>query len=726
MRVLKWIVLGVVALVVIILVAAGVILATFDPNDYKDTIISQVKEQTGRDLAIEGDLSLSLFPWLGAEIGPTSLSNAPGFGEAPFAQVEGVKVKVEVLPLLRREVSIDVIELDGMALNLARNAEGKGNWEDLAGAAEEPVAEEPAAPAAEPGEGPGLASLAVGGLSVRDASVVWEDNTAGTQVQLKDFNLTTDKIEPGKPFHLEISFNVENREPAMIVGVQLTSDITLDLEAQRYQLADLKVAVNAQGDTLPGGAMDADLGANVVADLKAQTAVLEALRLGAAGLEVVGEAQVDRLLDAPSAQGKLEVPLFDLRKLMADLEIALPETADPEVLTQASASMNFSGSPEAASLPSIQFQLDQSTLQGKMEVKNFEAPAVRFEFNLSELDADRYLPPPTESAEETAAPSSGDVPDTSAEDTPIELPVEMLRGLDVQGKFTAGKVKVMNLLTQDIEIGLKAAEGDLRIAPLKASLYQGGLDGSLGVDVRKDVPRFTINTKLAGVQAEPLLKDYMESDFISGVAAADTALTTSGQTVNGLKANLNGRLALSFKNGSLKTVNIAQMIRKAEAKLKGKSLDEAEATKGTDFSSLTVSGDIKNGVLDSQDLDLRSPLLRVGGAGQVDLTKDTLDYLAKVTVTGDLAGQGGKARSELKGLTIPIRAKGSFDDPQVKLELDKALGEKAKAELEQEKAKLKEKADAEKQKLEEQAKESIEAEKERAKEKLKEGLKKLF
>ena len=70
----------------LLVVAAAIILPlVVDPNDFKDEISQAVESKTGRVLAIEGDIGLSVFPWLGLEIGPTSLSNAPGFSAAPFA-----------------------------------------------------------------------------------------------------------------------------------------------------------------------------------------------------------------------------------------------------------------------------------------------------------------------------------------------------------------------------------------------------------------------------------------------------------------------------------------------------------------------------------------------------------------------------------------------------------------------------------------------------------------
>lgn len=136
--------------VALLVVAAIIFALVFDPNDYKDKISEGVKDATGRDLVIEGDLQLSLFPWLAIEIGRTELGNAPGFDDTPFAAFDSARLSVEVLPvLLRREIVVATAALDGMNINLQVRKDGVGNWEDF-GEAGEVDADE-----AETGEGGG-------------------------------------------------------------------------------------------------------------------------------------------------------------------------------------------------------------------------------------------------------------------------------------------------------------------------------------------------------------------------------------------------------------------------------------------------------------------------------------------------------------------------------------------------------------------------------------------
>ena len=71
LKILAWL-LGLV--VVLVILAAIVLPRFFDPNDFRGEIADAVREKTGRELVIEGDLKLTVIPWLGVSIGRTSLS----------------------------------------------------------------------------------------------------------------------------------------------------------------------------------------------------------------------------------------------------------------------------------------------------------------------------------------------------------------------------------------------------------------------------------------------------------------------------------------------------------------------------------------------------------------------------------------------------------------------------------------------------------------------------
>ena len=97
----------------------------FDPNEFKTQIASAVKDETGRDLVIEGDLKLTLFPWLAVDIGHTELGNAEGFRAETFMEFDEAKLSVRLLPLIvSREITVGTAALNGLVVNLEVDRNG--------------------------------------------------------------------------------------------------------------------------------------------------------------------------------------------------------------------------------------------------------------------------------------------------------------------------------------------------------------------------------------------------------------------------------------------------------------------------------------------------------------------------------------------------------------------------------------------------------------------------
>ena len=115
----------------ILLLALAVLVFTFDANNYKDTITAQVEKQTGRQFEIAGDISLSVFPWIGIQVEEVKLANAEGFSKEPFVRISQLDVKVMLLSLLHKELQVDKVRLHGLFASLEVNKDGGNNWSDL-------------------------------------------------------------------------------------------------------------------------------------------------------------------------------------------------------------------------------------------------------------------------------------------------------------------------------------------------------------------------------------------------------------------------------------------------------------------------------------------------------------------------------------------------------------------------------------------------------------------
>ena len=153
----------------VFVIAAVYLMLFFEPNDFRDQISTAVKESTGRDLVIEGDITLSVFPWLAVEIGRAELGNASGFAGEKFLSFERASLSVRIMPLIvDRQVEVGSASLDGLTVNLEVAGDGGTNWDDLT-----------AASGGEKESG-GTAGFDVASIDVTNANVAYTDAAAGS------------------------------------------------------------------------------------------------------------------------------------------------------------------------------------------------------------------------------------------------------------------------------------------------------------------------------------------------------------------------------------------------------------------------------------------------------------------------------------------------------------------------------------------------------------------
>jgi AsmA protein len=710
-KALKWIA-GIVGVLVLLAVAVvAIVAATFDPNQYKPQIVNLVKERTGRTLTMEGKIGLTFFPKIGAEVEKVALSEPKS--AQTFAKVDEARVALALLPLLSKRVIVDRITLSGLAVDLVRHKDGRTNFDDLAGQPAKP--EPPPAKPAEMPAGPPLA-IDIGGIELRNAAIGWRDERDGTDVRLSNVRLRTGRIASGVPGKLELIAKVEGVQPKLNLQVDLATGYRLNFETQGVALSalELKAVGDAPGlagfdARLKGETVDFDPAGKRVdlsgielaakskdgldakfaipklqvaperAESKAITGEVKFAKpgqsidakLALSALEAKGAeirfARFDVDLDAKQAnlavQGKLGTPVMlnldrqvvQLPGIAGDLTASGPDVPGKSVKAAVKGGARADWGKRNANAE-LALKVDESNLQTKLAVANWSQPAIQFDVVADRLNVDRYFPP----EKPGAAPAAGkSAPGGPAAEKPIDL--SALKTLNATGNVRIGALQVQNVKAEQVNAAVKAAGGRLEVSPMSARLYDGTLAGSAAVNANNNT--FAVKQKLAGVSVGPLLRDAANQDLLEGRGNVTLDVTAAGATAAALKKALGGTASLALKDGAVKGVDIAGTIRKAQAMLGSKSALEQQATGGekTDFSELTASFVIKNGVAHNEDLQGKSPLLRLGGAGDIDIGAGAMDYTAKASVVATTTGQGGKDLARVAGVTVPVRITGPFE-----------------------------------------------------------------
>jgi AsmA protein len=721
MKILNYLLLGVGALVVLAGAVLAYVAATFDPNAYKPQIVQAVKDRTQRTLKLEGDIRLALFPAIGARLGKASLSERAS--EREFAGVDDLRVAVKLMPLLSGQVVVDAVEVKGLRANLVRYKDGRTNADDLTGAADKPPAA--AAPAAAP-----PLRVDIDHVTVENAALTYTDQASGVRYALSRLNLKTGRIAPGVPTRVELSGAVQANEPGIDATLDLKTRLSADPHQQHYALEDLALEVRgaAAGVTnlvlKASGAASAKPGAGEFAANRLSVAVtgnrgkdaldvkLDAPRLDIAanrasgdklalsarisgpggttavnlalpGIEGTADAfkSAAMTLDLDVKQGdlalkaKLASPLsgnararqLSLPQLKASISASGPNLPGKSIAGELAGSAALDAAKRTAQA-NVAGKVSDSGVKAQIGVAAFAPLALTFNVDIDQLDLDRYLGPP------------------SAQKPP-EKPFDLsaLRELRANGTLRVGSLKVNNIKATNVRLDVRAGGGRVDVNPLAASLYQGSLAGSAAINAAPATPSFALRHSLNGVSVGPLLKDLADNDALEGRGNVTLDVTTQGSTVGALKKALNGSAAIKLADGAVRGIDIAGSIRSAKAKLgalSGEQTQAADKSQKTDFSELTATFNIKNGVAYNNDLSLKSPLLRVGGEGSIDIGNDALNYLVRASIVATSKGQGGRDVSDLRGLTVPVKVSGPLASPSYRLDFGAMVtdGVKQKAE----------------------------------------------
>jgi AsmA protein len=398
---------------------------------------------------------------------------------------------------------------------------------------------------------------------------------------------------------------------------------------------------------------------------------------------------------APGVPGRVELSLHaqgDKPKLDMQARLNTRLTFDPGQQTVALEDLALEAKGAAADLKNLAFRatggatvdgakeraqaqlagkFDETGFKARLGVDGFATPAIRFDVEMDQLDVDRYLAPAPSGAKQKPAAGGPEQ----------RFDLSGLRALRAEGTLKIGSFKANNVKASNVQLAVKASGGRVVLDPVTADFYQGKLASAITINAAPATPMFAVRHRFNGISIGPFVKDLADSDILEGRGDVAADVTSQGNTVSALKKALNGTASLKLADGALKGIDIGGSIRGAQARLgalRGEQTQAADKSQKTDFSELTATFKIVNGVARNNDLDMKSPLLRVGGEGEINIGADSLNYLVKAAIVGTSKGQGGRELEDLRGVTVPVRVSGPLAAPSYKLDFGRAATDTAK------------------------------------------------
>ena len=684
----------------LIVVALGFALThLFDPNDYKDEIRQIARDKANLELALNGDIGWSLFPWLGLELHQTTLASA-ATPDKPFADLQMIGLSVRVLPLLRKEVQMSDIRIEGLNLTLSRDEKGRGNWEDIGRPAQastttgkpaetqpapqptEPVEEKPAQPI----------KLDIDSLTVNNARIDYQDAKTGQQFSAEGIELTTGAIREGSSIPLKLSAFFGTNQPVIRARTELLGDLRFDRALKRYQLENAKLSGEVSGEPLQGKTLTFGAQGELLADLAAQVAEWNSLKLSANQLRGLGELKVRDLDKEPKLTGGLSIAQFNLREFLEGIGQPLPPMADADALGKAELVARLNGTPASLALEELNLKLDDSSFTGRIAIADFAKQALRVQLKGDRLDLDRYLPPKSKEAEGASAARKTEVKEAVASagqsgTTPLPkaptqqawseepvLPLEPLRKLDVEATLSLAQLTLNKLPIENATLKTKGKGGLLNLEDMRGNLYNGTFEAKGQLDVRQQVPQLSVQKRVARIPVEKLIQTQGEKPPVKGLLDMTADIKTSGNSQKAWVDALNGNASFVLNDGVLVDANLEQQLCQGIATLNRKSLSGEPRGKDTPFEELKGNLVFRNGVANNPDLKARIPGLTVNGNGDVDLRVLGMDYRVGIVIEGDknaMPDPACQVNERYVGLEWPLHCRGPLELGAKACRLDK-------------------------------------------------------
>jgi AsmA protein len=681
---------AVVGVLVLLLIAVNIVISA---DWVKSRVAARIKEQTGRDLTVNGSTMLLFTPDPHVIITEAKISD-------PNAQ--GVELSIAKLTLdlslgelFSRQVDAERVTLVRPVLTVPLGEDEQPlRW---GGADEKPTkirfarAEVAGAPSVR-------REIRLKDMRIEDGTVVIVyDDEAGERRRIEHINAKMSLPEVTAPLIGSGKFDWKDQTVDFSFEITTPADLRAKRPA-RLQLAldtpaiaarfDGSLAANPQLSGQGHVSAKASSIPSVLAWMRESQSVSAAIGGGELASDVSwtkgeiaftnarfaleyasgqGQAVVALRSPRPHIRAALALDHLDLNPFLAKPKkradaasagpaIDAPPTGDVEVPLRGSvAEAPVTKTAETAEMPARKEKSTPTSAAPTAASKNrFEKPAAEVETVISPLPQ-RPVPAASPSSQAINAVAA-----TTARVSPAAF--------DANVNLNVRQTRIGHLDIGPSSLGLAFHDGVMNATLGGMELYDGHASGKLTIDASKPIPTFDGDFRLEGVQAKPLLTDAAQFSMIDGSTKLALQISGDGEDVNKIKSSLRGQGSVVVSDGSIEGIDITAFISAlGQGDFDLRQGPDAKTT----FSDLGGSFVISDGVAETHNLKMVSPLLKVSAEGTVDIARSSLDILAHPKIIEGPEGKSGA--NDLAGLTVPVRIEGPLEDPRIAPEIGSVL-----------------------------------------------------
>ncbi len=677
----------------VLLVLAG--LATwltlfFDVNDYKPRIVEEVRRHTGRELRLDGALSVALWPRIAVSTGPVSLSARDGFGEAPMLQADDLRVAVQLRPLLDREVRVDQVALDAPRLALSVQADGRTAWGDIVERVRTAtgrgggVSDEEAL-------GAGLAALVVQGVVVENGEVHWHDARSGQRQSATGITLTADRLVQGESGEVTLAARIESDALPGPAHVEARTRLQVDFAGLGAELHDVEASVQAESTSLELAAarvVAASMGADgevridglrLVAIRGDAAAELDApqlrydvaagrlpptpLAISLPGVAMRVDATVEGLGTMPRARLELDSESMDLPVLLAAADLDA-DWLDPAGVVDASVSGVVEVDADGVRGSELRLAAGASDLAARFDLSFAAPPRLVLNASAGRLDLDAML----------AQADGEQAPEAAA--APLAAPMALFDTMHGEFELAVDTLVSGGMTFQDLALSARADGDGIGLRSFRAGLAGGQARATAHVG-RAAPPPMALELQLADIDAHELLSALGAGQRLGGRGDLAIDLLALGPDMDSVLRSVDGNLRADLADGELRGIDIGRILRAA----RGEDVPAASGEPVTPFTRLQGTLRFDDGVGTSEDLQLDAETFRVEGRGTIDLPNNRLDYRLALRIARENAADGERA---FEPVPIPLHIHGAIDAPDFAIDTRALLRAEAERRVQRE------------------------------------------
>jgi len=592
-----------------ILVGAGIAYLTLmlNPNDYKSTI-EQLARTQGIPLHLDGDVSWQFYPNIGLSVTDVSLQT----GQQPVLMAKSMSAMVAAVPLLRREVVVQGIELDGVHISLLVNAQGVGNWASLIQPQSVPAL--PATPLAAVDQD---LTVVIKRLVISDASLSYEDKTQEIDVRIDNLNVMADQINTtGQPFNWRSDFQLLSQGRSA-VAFQSSGHMAVNLESQQLLLSPLRLNIGAENHRM-------------------------SMNL---------EGQVD--LATMASNLNVTIAPMNVHHWLTQLGTELPPMAAKDALHHLQLSSQLVGLADTWTFNDLDILMDKSHFTGSASVG---PKGVQLNLSGDQLDVDRYLSP---------APTHGDKTASAKKSVPLSdapLPLGALNNIIADADLKLERLTMANLDVQQVQLRASVQQGLLQLTQLEGDFYDGTLAMTGSLDARKVNAAVVAKGQLQQVSLQPLLRVLAEENRLEGQADIDFNINAQGQSLLQWQRSTLAGIELQVSQLTIQELDVEQNFCEIAALLNQKPLPPLKWQGLTRLQDVVGTLTVKGTKVMIKRLQAGVEDLRLKASGGGDYNKGNFDIKADVTVTGIANTEREcQVRDRWRNVDLPLRCKGDVD-----------------------------------------------------------------